>query len=335
MEQREAAKAMGVSLTTLRALEEGDFQRIGASILVQGHLSRYAQLLGLPEQVIIDRYEDALASELASLPATRAATARPRTSAARWLKWASYGLIPVVLIGLSWLSLERLPNNGLGPAQESVTPTAEPSAEDQVAELISPESTPVEGKVAQNPDPAPAKTITVPPAAEVGSTPELEQAPAEDAEAGVQDETDAQAATIFPPAEVEPSGDDVSTDFEAVETETPAPEIVGAPEPATPAPIAAPAPLAEQPPGMSELVLRFSEDCWLEVRDAEGNRLAYGLARAGTTRTLSGLAPFSLVLGYAPGVEIELDGSLVDRSIYLPARGAVSRFSLGESGGSG
>jgi cytoskeleton protein RodZ len=79
--------------------------------------------------------------------------------------------------------------------------------------------------------------------------------------------------------------------------------------------------------GSVELVLRFVSDSWVEVRDANGNRLVYQLGRTGRQRTVRGTPPFDIFLGFADGVSLELDGEPV--SIPPSARlGRTARFRL-------
>jgi cytoskeleton protein RodZ len=63
-------------------------------------------------------------------------------------------------------------------------------------------------------------------------------------------------------------------------------------------------------PSLSEQGLRltFSEECWFEVRDANGARLATGTARAGTSRLVTGARPFAVTVGVADAVTLSLDG---------------------------
>jgi cytoskeleton protein RodZ len=82
------------------------------------------------------------------------------------------------------------------------------------------------------------------------------------------------------------------------------------------------------PDGKSRLLLEFSNDCWVEIKDAEGNILTSGLMRANTTHTLSGPVPFKVTLGNAPAARLILDDRLVDTTVYVPRRGTVSRFTL-------
>lgn len=66
----------------------------------------------------------------------------------------------------------------------------------------------------------------------------------------------------------------------------------------------------------SVLVFNFREDSWIEVSDASGKRLIYRLGKSGTTKTVWGIAPFSVRLGYMPGVDIRFNGNEFDLSEY-------------------
>jgi len=63
---------------------------------------------------------------------------------------------------------------------------------------------------------------------------------------------------------------------------------------------------------LDELVLRFDDECWLEVLDANGDSLVADLQRQGTHITLHGVAPFNVKLGNPESVEIALNGSDVN-----------------------
>jgi cytoskeleton protein RodZ len=75
------------------------------------------------------------------------------------------------------------------------------------------------------------------------------------------------------------------------------------------------------------VVFTFETDSWLEVRDADGRRLAYEMGRGGRSRAVSGRPPLSVSLGQFRGVAITVDG----RPFAVPdtaVRGNTARFSV-------
>lgn len=52
----------------------------------------------------------------------------------------------------------------------------------------------------------------------------------------------------------------------------------------------------------------FNRESWIEAYDARGRRLVYEMGAAGSERTLIGVPPVEIFLGFADGVEILVDG---------------------------
>ncbi len=76
----------------------------------------------------------------------------------------------------------------------------------------------------------------------------------------------------------------------------------------------------------NHIVMKFSGDSWVEIFDATGNRVAFGVKKTGYTMNVKGIAPFSVVLGKHHLVEISLDGDAVDIS-SLP-KNQLAKFNL-------
>ncbi|WP_105214667.1 RodZ domain-containing protein [Pseudoalteromonas sp. T1lg22] len=87
-------------------------------------------------------------------------------------------------------------------------------------------------------------------------------------------------------------------------------------------------PLAEAPlaAGEQRVIMRFSGECWVEVQDAKGKRLAYDIKQAGQELELVGLAPFAVTLGKHDVVSVSVNGEAVDISHFPPNR--LAKFSL-------
>jgi cytoskeleton protein RodZ len=77
-----------------------------------------------------------------------------------------------------------------------------------------------------------------------------------------------------------------------------------------------------------KVTLDFSDNCWVNVNDAEGKIVLFGDIPAGSSKTLEGKAPFTFVLGNAEKVKVSIDGRAYDIAPHM--KGGVARFSLGE-----
>jgi cytoskeleton protein RodZ len=79
--------------------------------------------------------------------------------------------------------------------------------------------------------------------------------------------------------------------------------------------------------GSDSILFRATTDSWLEVTDRTGERIYMDFLHGGESLTLTGDAPFNVVLGYAPGVTVEYNGRMIDTT--PDTRAGVARFSLG------
>ncbi|HEY5603699.1 MAG TPA: RodZ domain-containing protein [Gammaproteobacteria bacterium] len=72
--------------------------------------------------------------------------------------------------------------------------------------------------------------------------------------------------------------------------------------------------LRKEPEKLVSITLNYSQDSWIDVRDATGKALIRRLGKAGGSTTVEGLPPFDVLLGFSPGVSIEYDGKPYDIS---------------------
>jgi len=86
---------------------------------------------------------------------------------------------------------------------------------------------------------------------------------------------------------------------------------------------------APEVPQLDTLEMRFSENCWIDVVDAEGNRVAYGTKQAGYIMQLTGTAPFVITLGNPSVVKINFNQQAFDMSAFPGGR--VAKFTIPES----
>lgn len=95
----------------------------------------------------------------------------------------------------------------------------------------------------------------------------------------------------------------------------------------------------QQPPGTGDtqvvtasgdqLSLRFSADCWVEIKDRDNRVLVAALKHANEKLQLEGRGPFRVLLGFAPGVEMAYNGTPVN--IEVPQGSRSTRLIVGSS----
>lgn len=293
----EVAFALKLSPRQVDALERDDFDALPGMAFLRGFMRNYARHVGLDAAPLLDAVQRMAGQGSPDLSPIRNADGDLPSGGSRRSGSFPAGLVVLVLLVLlavgwyfDWF------RTGTSPSAETVVEPA-PAFAPAPSQAIEPQS---------------AIQMTPPQPAAVD--------PAEDAPDQVPSGTaaaDGESATAAPDAAMDA----------AVET-TPAGEAAAAPaadsvaaSPAAPA--AAPAATAA---GSGQLSFRFGADSWVEVRDASGTILHSGTNRAGSTRSVQGTAPFTLVVGNAANVTLEQDGKAVDLAAHV--RGSVARLTL-------
>ncbi|MDJ0877212.1 MAG: DUF4115 domain-containing protein [Halieaceae bacterium] len=302
---REAREAAGISPREMAdrlnwlpaqfaAIEDDRFDDLRGAAFVRGYLRAYARAVELDEDEMVELYA-ALHPEQQE-PAGQA-TAAPPASAISQPTGMSIGLgvaVAVIVIGAIWFKQEG-------------TEEPPPQSEQAVAETATGDA----------PTGAPAEVE-----AEVAEEPEVDTAaPAEPA----VDLAASAAAADQPVAPVA-----------LVETET-EPEIQRAQPEVTELAAADPPPAEAEDVAAAtspvvgadgDLQFSFSGDCWLEVRDGEGQLIYADLKRAGDTLGLDGIPPFEILAGDAATVTLLYQGEPV--AIRTRPGRDTARFTVGE-----
>jgi cytoskeleton protein RodZ len=78
-----------------------------------------------------------------------------------------------------------------------------------------------------------------------------------------------------------------------------------------------------------QLSLRFSADCWVEIKDRDNRVLVASLKHADERLQLQGRGPFRVLLGFAPGVEMAYNGTPVNIEVSQGSRS--TRLIVGSS----
>jgi cytoskeleton protein RodZ len=83
--------------------------------------------------------------------------------------------------------------------------------------------------------------------------------------------------------------------------------------------------------GHARLRLSFSADSWVDVHDASGRRLFSGRGHANSVKTIAGAAPMKVYLGFAGGVQLEVNNHVVAIGPQFVS-GEAAHFEAGADG---
>jgi cytoskeleton protein RodZ len=323
----DVAARLRLDVRLMEAMERDDWERLPEPTFVRGYLRGYARLLGLPPGPIVEAY-DRHGFRPPNLVADLAGPARGR---ARRRELPARALGGVLVAALLVAAVVWYLARDLAPPP----PLPEPEREAPVPELAPRE--PLGGLQGDLP--------LAPPRPPAPATPEPEPAPSPEPAAP---EPPAEVAPLEPPAAPMAPPEPAPATPPAPRTEAPPdrPAASAAPEPPAsvplteppgPAPGETPAGAPGEPPadaaapagdaGTGRLRLRFPEDSWVEIYDAEGERLFFNLVKGGRSIEVEGTPPLRVLLGYARGVEVEYNGEPFD--IRPHTREDVARFRVG------
>lgn len=283
----DVASRMHLSTSILEAIEENNFEEISAPIFVKGYLRAYARIVALEEDDMIQQYTDYYSEEDPPISTTSNTIPELSVADAR-IKWTTY-LVILVLAAWWWNKGQNdeptISLDSQGSSSDSVVQADTQragsnieAASETLLETPEPSATSTPQPVTQMPDEVEA-VVSQPVAAEPVAT---ETVIAADQPAAMQQE-DSDETSTDEPSGVAPASAELAKDF---------PGLIA-------------------PSGSDKLRIRVNADTWTDIKDSTDYQMVYDLLRAGQVLELTGAAPFSVFLGNAHGVEIEINGAEV------------------------
>lgn len=272
LEISQVAERLNLSPGVVRALEADDYRMLPNATFVKGYLRSYARLLGISGDDLVRGYE-AITGHVREAKVEPVAPAMVSDNRSG-LRNGMIAVAAVVIVTLGvWLSL----SGEQSPERESVVAEVEqqPVAPDEAVNppVVVSRSADTDAELQAQAEAAGSLPVE-PVAAEVA-------VPAEP------------ATTVAEPALVEPSSVVVAAPAEAV----PLP-VIEEPVASGVGPVAA--------DGTTGLVnLRFSGECWVEVRDGKGDLVLSSLKRAGQEVNLRAATPINVKLGNGDVVAVQ------------------------------
>jgi len=77
---------------------------------------------------------------------------------------------------------------------------------------------------------------------------------------------------------------------------------------------------------LTKVVFTFAGDCWVNIHDALGERVAWGVKKSGYVMTINVKAPLKITIGKPELVEIDFGGESIDMSTF--PKGHIAKFTL-------
>ncbi|SDI61136.1 cytoskeleton protein RodZ [Ferrimonas sediminum] len=281
---QQVAQRLSLRRSVVEGIENDDYESGTTTTYLRGYVRNYARLVGVSEQQI--------AQALMALPHSQEQTAMQsfsrRTSKqqrdSRWMLLT--WVIALGLVGLLVWWWVTKPQSLL----ETSNVVTVPAVVQQATQPQSKTPSLIAASVETAASDADADSVQVPEVATEMSARTPKPAGSDAIEAAVT-------------SEPQPASDD------GVVTEEAAAETMAAPEP--------------QVAVQEQVSIRLLGDCWMLLKDADGNTLMEGLKREGYEQTLSGKAPFKLRIGAPEVVALEFNGKSIDMSGYRPGKVAV------------
>lgn len=299
----DVAAAQHLRPSIIQAIESGDYGQIDSELFLKGYVRAYAKQVGLDADSVIADLDQELEpirqqreQEQEANPLVDIERRRRRK---RQLAKTVFFLVVLGIAGyLAFTFLVPEPESGAAPSEaaiESGTAAEERDQPKELAALSEPE----------RPEPE-----------IVASAEEPGQTVMESEHVATEQPEPATESLEAETAELQTRADTAVEETRTASSAEPVTERIAAV-------VQTPEPVLENPNGLSDvadtgrLQIRFSNDCWVQVSDAEGNRLVNSLQQDGDQIDVAGPAPLRVVIGAVDAVEsIRFQGEPVDIGGY-------------------
>ena len=296
--------------SVIQAIEDGDYSKVDTELFLKGYVRAYARQVELDADAIIRDLDAEL--EPLRKERERQYEADPlvdiQRKKSRKRRIARAVVVLLVLVGIgfgitTWMADggRRLPGFSSSSVSEGTDGDSLAAQEEPVDQNLEQASEPSSAQSEPDATPEVDEAVDVP-GVDDGATDVIQEPVEQATEEAAQAPTESAAEASVETASVE-NVTDVSAQPEAIETTESA--QVAEQEPQEPG----------EPAVTAEATLRmsFSDACWVQVTDADGNRLTSSLYSQGDVLDVAGSAPLDVIVGAMSAVaSLEFQGEAVD-----------------------
>jgi cytoskeleton protein RodZ len=306
LDLQEVADVLNLSARTVSLLEAEAWSELPRPAFTRGYLRTFARLVGENPDQILDAYAAAAGRDAGAAPLNRTDVERraitevihKQPGVVLSVSVLAAALVAGVVLWTVWPEENARPRETptLRPPTTQPRTAGAPKAPGvDTAQRQAPRLSPPTRQPSETPPPLVAETAAAPSDAVASSSSEP------------QDTAPPLRNTVVQ-REMDPDDEELTTIVEDVAATARVKRIT--------------------PEGNDSLSLTFTGDCWVEVKNGEGESLYSDLSRSGDVLELVGEAPFRLRLGFAPGVELAFNH---ERVVLTPhTRNNIASIVLGQ-----
>jgi cytoskeleton protein RodZ len=271
----------------INCIEKDQFDEFKAKVFARGYVSNYARLLKLPVApllALMSQRDVAQAFEKEE-PLLREVNRQVVLGPVRWMSVTRSLLAVALLLSVGglyhWVFNDSAPSTDPSSFNHLIHNPA------SITQFFSSSSNSTSSNTAVSPP-----------------------SPSANASAAPNDMTAQPVVIPAPPMALETLSEQVKEEEKRISVQEPKKTVAVEPLPLVTPPIKTMTPVTHG--ALGAVVLRFTGQSWVEVRDASGGVIFAQLNSAGSEKNLRGQPPFSLVIGRAQDVQLTYNGKSVD-----------------------
>ncbi|TPH18624.1 RodZ domain-containing protein [Litorilituus lipolyticus] len=290
MSQEDIALRLNFKISLVKDIEEDNLDKSLPATYNRGYLSSYAKVVGVDKEDVLASYDALGAAHIQRSEMQSFSKATAKQAEHSRLMWISYFIV-AVLIGLTvmwWVQESRDKPKALPTAAEpsEITKVSEESDTLTIAPKLSPEGETEKQQLS-------SQTALEEKSTDTAVTVQEAVPESSNQSTDLQQQSSNEQATTLESVAIETNA--LTDESTAVETS-------------------------------SIAVFTFAGDCWVNIFDATGERIAWGVKKAGYVMTVTGVAPLKVTLGKPELASIEFNGEPVDMSAFNV--GNIAKFTL-------
>jgi cytoskeleton protein RodZ len=304
LSQRQVADKLNFTSALIGQIETENFDQNVPATFTRGYLRNYAKLVGVDCEDVLNAYDHLGVAQLHS-GRMQSFSQRTRKQAEnkKLMLLSLFILLLMIAMTVIWgIQESKLNFNFSEPVTVTQNALSQPSSQ-----AANSEREPIQANAVSS-EPAQPVALLSPEKSELSYQDDAQGGQADDTQLLASDTLSLDEQTVVPEQQSEPAAVVLPVeqgDLSAAADEEP--EVIGA-------------------PAAVEVRFWFSGDCWVNIHDATGERIAWGVKKADYNMNITGMPPFQVTLGKPELVSIEYNGMPVDLSLYQ--QGHIAKFQL-------